>query len=282
VTLADKVRNRLTRARQRRWRMQSYRSDQRHVVIGGSPRSGTTLLRRTLDRHSGLCCGPESSLFLPGPIRLPWLAKAFDIEQDDLRGLLAQSRSQGAFIDAFAERYRAVRDRPRWAEKTPLNVLHIDWILEHFPEASFIHVVRDGRDVICSMRAYGDWRWVDGMWTRVPRDWTVEECAQRWLRDTGKAIRHRGDPRYVEVRYEALVAQPEDALTGVLSSIGEAFEPAMLKESEADEDGSVDAKGPISGASVGRWRRDLTQPQQEALKPVIGARLVELGYADVW
>ena len=168
MRLLDRVRNRLARARQHRWRMRPYASTARHVVIGGSPRSGTTLLRRTFDRHPGLCCGPESSLFLPVRIAIGPLAAGHGIPEAALHALLAASASQGAFIDAFATRYLALRERPRWAEKTPLNIRHLDWIMARWTDARIVHVVRDGRDVVCSMREHPDRRWVDGRWVKEP------------------------------------------------------------------------------------------------------------------
>ena len=62
----------------------------------------------------------------------------------------------------------ARRGKPRWGEKTPLNVSHLDWILPRFPDARFVHVIRDGRDAVCSMRTHGTRRLVEGRWVKTP------------------------------------------------------------------------------------------------------------------
>lgn len=288
MRLLGKVRNRLERARRHRWRMGAWASPERHVIIGGCPRSGTTLLRRTFDRHPGLCCGPESSLFLPARVALAPLAATHGMEEDGIRALLRESPSQAAFIDAFAARYRALRGRPRWVEKTPLNIRHIGWILERFPEARVIHVIRDGRDVVCSLREHPDRRWVDGAWVKELHPRSIEEHARRWVADTAAGMAWRGDPRYLEVRYEDLARDPEPALRRVLAFLGVPYDAALLApDPEGDPGagaGKPDAAGPIVTRSIGRWRTDLGPADREVVRRVAGARLIELGYAsdDAW
>jgi protein-tyrosine sulfotransferase len=292
MTLVDKVRNRVTRARQHRWRERPYQSTESHIVIGGTPRSGTTLIRRTLDRHPAICCGPESSIFLPGAVRVGPVAAGFEMEEGALHAMLAASPSQGAFIDAFASRYRLARGRRRWAEKTPLNVRYIDWILERFPEARFVHVIRDGRDVVCSMRQHPDRRWVDGAWEKVHRPLSLDQYARRWVLDTEAGIAHRGHPRYLEVRYEDLVQDPVSVLGDLLDDLGETLDPAILVEPDTGTSAS-DAAAPqmasgtrhhagtaISTRSMGRWRTDLTPEERALVQGIAGATLTRLGYPD--
>ncbi len=283
MTLTDKLRNRATRFRQHRWRDRAWHSPEAHIVIGGTPRSGTTLIRRTLDRHPAICCGPESSIFLPGAIRPGPVAAGFGLPEEELRRMLADSPSQGAFVDAFAARYRAARGRRRWAEKTPLNVRHIPWILARFPEARFIHVVRDGRDVVCSMREHPDRRWVDGQWVKVHRPLSVAQYAERWVADTQAGAAHRGDPRYLEVRYEDLVQDPAAVIRGLLMDLGEDFDAAILVDPDADpgSDERHHAGSAISTRSMGRWRTDLTPDEQQTVVGIAGPTLTRLGYPEV-
>ena len=207
----------------------------------------------------------------------------------EITAMQAASTSQAAFIDAFAARYRELRGRPRWAEKTPLNVRHLDWIAARFPEARIIHVLRDGRDVVCSMREHPDRRWVAGGWVKVHRPQPIEAYAARWVRDTTAGMRMRGDPRYREVRYEDLVANPVETVSGLCEWLGESVDAAWLDGivngwpavtgSAPDDTGKPDARGGITTTSVGRWQQDLAGADREAVRRIAGARLVELGYA---
>lgn len=283
MTLSTKIANRAGRLRARAWRTRPYVSAEPVVVIGGSPRSGTTLLRTILDAHPRLCCGPESSIFLPGAPPIETLARGYGLEADAIAAMVRESPSQAAFIEAFARSYRARVGKPRWAEKTPLNVWHVDWIWEHFPEARFIHAIRDGRDVVCSMRRHPDRVWRDGVRVDVVRQEPLRRTIGRWVTSTGKGLRHRGDPRYREIRYEELVTRPREVLADLFGWLGEPFEPTSVSAWE-DRGTAVrrgeewDAKGAIETSSVGRWRRDLTADEKAILSRYATPRLVALGY----
>jgi protein-tyrosine sulfotransferase len=289
--LLVRVRNRVERLRQRRWRMAGYHSDEAHIVMGGAPRSGTTVLRKLFDRHPQICSGAETKLFVPAAYNLAWLAQSYELPLDGLTAMRDGARSQAAFIDAFAARVRADAGKARWAEKTPQNIRSLEWIMARFPEASIIHIIRDGRDVVCSMRQHPDWRWVEGQWQKVLVPRSVEWYAQRWLADTSAGLAWRDDPRYVEIRYEDLVADPPAVLRAICDGIGASVDAAWLdavgrREKPATvapdaDDGHTkrpDYEGAVSAASVGRWRDDLCAEDQREVERLCGPRLRELGY----
>lgn len=291
--LTTRFHNRAERLRQRRWRTARYVSEQRHIIMGGAPRSGTTLLRRLFDRHPDVCSGAETKLFVPAAFNLEWLAQAYHMPLADLVALRAHSASQGAFIDAFADRARRIAGKSRWAEKTPMNIRNLDWIMPRWPHAAVVHIIRDGRDVVCSMRQHPDWRWVDGAWQKVLVPRSIESYARRWLADTARGMAWRDDARYVEVRYEDLVTDPAAALRALCDGIGLGVDPGWIAAVAASSDAGVSAdgaapadsatrrpdyEGPISPRSVGRWRTDLSASEQVALDRLCRSRLVELGY----
>jgi LPS sulfotransferase NodH len=279
--LTDRIRNRALRFRQHRWRMAAHQSPHRHVVLGGAPRSGTTLLRNLLDRHPGIRVGAETKLLVPAAFNLVWLAEAYRVPRADLEDMRRRSASQAAFVDAFAEHVTNMAGKARWAEKTPQNVRHLDWILARFPRASVVHIIRDGRDVVCSMREHPDWRWRDGAWQKVIVDRPLAWHAQRWLADTAAGMAWREDSRYVEVRYEDLVADPTAVMRTVSDAIGEPAGDdwlASVGERTASDDAGPDYDGPVSDASVGRWRAGLRGDELREVMRLCEGRLVELGY----
>ena len=278
-----RFRNRTVRLRQRRCRMAGFVSQERHIVMGGAPRSGTTLLRRLFDRHPEVCSGAETKLFVPAAFNLDWLAEAYGIPSADLDSWRASSASQGAFIDAFADRVKHDAGKDRWAEKTPMNIRNLDWIMPRWPNASIVHIIRDGRDVVCSMRQHPDWRWVDGSWQKVLVPRSIETYARRWLADTATGMAWRDDPRYVEVRYEDLVADPAGVLRGICDGIGVVVDAGWLADVGRAADTATmssrpDYEGAISAVSVGRWRGDLSSAEQDEIDRLCRPRLVELGY----
>jgi hypothetical protein len=264
--------------------------------MGGAPRSGTTVLRKLLDRHPLIRAGAETKLFVPAAFNLEFLARAYDIPLHELRSMRAAAGSQGAFIDAFAARVRADAGKVRWAEKTPQNIRHLSWITERFAKVSIVHIIRDGRDVVCSMRQHPDWRWVGGTWQKVLVPRPAHWYARRWLDDTAAGMAWRDDPRYSEIRYEDLVADPAAVLRSVCDAIGVPVDPAWLADASgrADDEGAIspeegashgpghtkrpDYEGALSGASVGRWRDDLDAADRQVVERLCGPRLRELGY----
>jgi protein-tyrosine sulfotransferase len=263
--------------------MAPYTSGERHIVMGGAPRSGTTLLRRIFDKHPAVAAGPESKLFVPAAFNLEWLAQGYSIPLGELVVLRDESESQAAFIDAFAARVRADTGKSRWAEKTPMNIRNLDWIGSRWPESSVVHIIRDGRDVVCSVRQHPDWRWRDGGWQKVLVPRPVDTYAQRWVTDTAMGMAWRDHPTYVEVRYEDLVADPEPVLRAICLGIDIDVDTDWLADVTSsapatDAAARPDDKGALTTASVGRWRTDLSPDEADEVTRICGPRLAELGY----
>lgn len=225
-------------------------------------RSGTTLLRRLLDRHPDICAGAETKLFVPAAFNLAWLAESYAVPRDELEAMRGAAASQASFIDAFAARVCAATGRARWAEKTPQNIRYLDWILDRFPEASVIHVIRDGRDVVCSMREHPDWRWVDGAWRKVLVSRPLAWYAERWVEDTAAGMARRQDGRYLEVRYEDLVADPAVALRAICEHVGVPADALWLAEVATRHDAERGAGRPDGSRDRGLGGSLAERPQR--------------------
>ena len=260
-------------------------SQQSPVIVGGCGRSGTTLLRVMLDSHPHIACGPETSL-LAGGFQPEKLASRFDIPLDEIWQLRKAAADHAHFVELFFTRYAAARGKQRWAEKTPQNVRYTDYIFLHFPLAKFIHVIRDGRDVVCSIRTFPRFRVVNGQ--RVPTNIRrpLPPCIQRWLSRTAAGMKWRGHPNYFEVHYEDIVNDPEATLRKVCDFIGEPWSAVMLEYHKHDEPSrdpsrfpaNVAATQPLSKKAMQRWRTDLTEAEQRLFNELAGHRLQELGY----
>jgi len=262
------------------------------VVIGGCGRSGTTLLRMMLDSHRRLCCGPESSLFRRRAIEADWLADRFGFPRDVVGALRDAAGSRAAFIEAFAGLCMQRAGKARWAEKTPRNISRVGAVFRLFPAARFVHVLRDGRDVACSLRTHPRHRVVDGKLVPTGIRRPIAGCARRWVRDIEGSRRWWDDPRFHTVRYEDLVREPRPALERLMAFLGEEWDEAMLAHAAADSPfrdatrfaQNPEALGAVSTAALSRWERDLDARDRRIFKRIAGPLLVELGYArdDGW
>ena len=262
-----------------------YVSNQSPIILGGCPRSGTTLVRVILDAHPNIACGPESSL-LAGRFVSAELAERFEIAAAELDQLRRAATDHAHFIELFFTRCADRRGKPRWAEKTPTNVRQLAYLFRHFPNAKFVHVVRDGRDVVCSLRTYPKYRIVAGQ--RIPTNMRrpLRRCIQRWLRDTAAGMAWRRHPNYLEIRYEDLVENPEPTLRSLCTFLGDPWYPELLEYHQRQSQcqnphglsGRANVGQPISTKAMARWREELTAPELRLFYRWAGRRLVELGY----
>ncbi len=248
----------------------SLRRETRLVFVVGSPRSGTTFLATSLGAQPGLVdLGEVKPLkaAIPELTRLPEQAAAARF-----RRTLELVRRLG-----LAGHLRGV-------EQTPETSFVLGAALRAYPAARAVHIVRDGRDVVCSLLARG-WLaasregsddaglaygaharfWVEP--DRVEEFRTTSEArraAWAWRRYVSAA---RAAPeRTLELRYEQLVSEPAEAAKRLAEHLDLAPEPLAASLSKA-----VDR-------SVGRWMKDLTPGQVRAVEDEAGGLLSELGY----
>lgn len=276
--------------------------------IVGAPRSGTTLLRLMLDAHPALAIPPETG-FLPAvlalrsraaPAAFLSLVTGFETWSDfglEARDLAAALRDLTPFslaeaVRAFYLRYARRFGKRLWGDKTPDYGLHLPAIRSLLPEARFIHLIRDGRDVALSLRP---------LWFAPSR--RVQDLARHWVQrvSTTRAL-GRGSSHYLEVRFEDLVRRPADQLAVLCRFLGIDYDPAMLRYHERastrlDEhqerrhgNGSLRlAKAerrsqqwrtqlPPDLSRIGCHRSEMTPEERRAFEGVAGGLLRELGY----
>jgi Sulfotransferase family len=276
--------------------------------ICGATRSGTTLLRLMLDSHPELAIPGESHFIVP-MIKATWRRAR---SADELADLIVASERWGDFhldeaevrarlravdplncADAVREFFRLYAERhgkERWGDKTPGYVRSMRLIQKVLPEARFIHIIRDGRDVALSL---------------VPRSWgpsTIEEAADNWRRRIEVARRQQPHLRhYLEVHYEDLVTDTEAVLRQVAAFCELDFDPTMLRYHERAAErlaekardlqkpwGTITAESRIESHAlaerppqpdrVARWRTEMPDEDRRAYEEIAGEALVATGY----
>lgn len=247
------------------------------IVVGGFYRSGTSLLRRLLDAHSRIHCGPEVKFFKDfygdyphdelRHVRLFGTLPSLGLTPEELLPLFGR-----AFIQAH-ELAASKAGKARWADKNPENVLYLPQWRGLLPGGFiFVHVVRQPLDALASLKEIGFPK-------AVPPEF--EDKARLYLDFHQAAMAHvRAFPETsITVRYEDLAARPAETLQDFFSRLGETFEPEVLSNFHASERGSgiEDPKVGLSRAvhdqSVGRWRRDLDAAEIMAAEKILGPSL---------
>lgn len=186
------------------------------IFVIGSPRSGTTLLRLVLDSHSAISCGEETHFLrrLRSIVGEDWpLVATYGLERS---WWLLRIR---ALYEDFQAAVLAGSSKVRWAEKDPTYTLQLDFIDELFPDALYVHLVRDGHDVVASFRD----RWGYRSAARAAKsEWA------RYVRAAQELGERLPTARYLELRYEKLVAEPEPQTRRLFAFLGEPWEPAVI------------------------------------------------------
>ncbi len=263
--------------------------------IVGHPRSGTTLLRFILSSHSRLHIPAETG-FLPylgvNPARLLKLA---DVEQ--LLDRIASLNTEWAGLVPDLEKFYAALPEPclahlldalyhtqitptgaaRWGDKTPGYIYHLPALYRIFPQAQFLHVIRDGRDVVLSAsKKWGAARWYMDEYYLL----------KNWVKavELGHAFGQELNAQsYLEVRYDDLVRQPEATIKAVCLFLAEEFQPAMLDHTNLAQElvgpgGHTEVLQPVHKTSVGRWQSEMSPFVLKMSARVAGPTLVEFDY----
>ena len=269
------------------------------VFIVGCPRSGTHLLRNLLRSHPNLGFGGETH-FVPGfysmfgdpgsdreagklaelILNLQWIrARGLTLAP----GSLAHLRSFAQITDSILGACAQVENKPRWMDKTPQYVAHMPLLLKLFPDARFIHIIRDGRDVALS--------WL-GMGFGPENLYTA---ASQWRDFVSAGLQSAaGMPAgtCIEVRYEQLLRETGAVLREVCDFIGEPYCEEMLTPNPLKLDyfpvrkifgrpasHRVRALDPwIDADNLFKWKSRMSSSGLVLFESVAGELLQRLGY----
>jgi hypothetical protein len=240
------------------------------VILVGAERSGTTVLRLMLNSHPLLAWNEEFEYSVdlmsdgPAPDCFPdldrycqhleldriFLASAFVIDE---------SLSYPELINSFLVQKRQ-RDDKQHIGCTIHR--HFDRVLKIWPDARFIHLLRDPRDVAPSVVAMG---WAGNVYTGCDRWMQAESLFANLAR--------RLEPeRYMTVRFEDLVTNPAQELGRICEFCGVHFDPAML---DYPKHSTYSAPNP---RMVQSWKRKMAQADVQLVESRIGEMLSERGY----
>jgi hypothetical protein len=167
--------------------------------------------------------------------------------------------------------FAAKENKIRWAEKSPRYALHMELLSEHFPDAYFIHVIRDGRDCAQSLQR----RWKLNPY-RTMNTW---KNLIRRARCQGAQL---GD-RYFEIKYEDLCTRPKQVMETICRFLNIEFREAMLFSSNRYLDPNSFREDGESGIqkNINKWRAYFDESQTRKMENIAGQCLKELGYEIV-
>ena len=206
----------------------------KRVFLVGAPRSGTTMLQSLLASHASIISFPETKFFhylLYEPLSQSFpdrLEKFFidEIKRPELLNNFCgyQSGVEKAhgfikILDNLAEE----QAKSIWVEKTPEHIYFIDYLENLLPDALFIHILRNGIDVIASM--YDASRKSPEAWGGI---WDLEFCIERWQEAILISNQYVDKHNHILVRYEQIVENPQRVLSKIFQFIQVDYDDSIL------------------------------------------------------
>jgi LPS sulfotransferase NodH len=272
----------------------------RPVFVLGSPRSGTTLLYHMLLSAGGFAVyRSESKVFDLLAPRFGDLRRAknkqhmldtwFQTRMFGVSGvnsqkfqskILSECSTAGDFLRIFMEEIACTQNVDRWAECTPEHLQYLPWIKRELPDALFIHIVRDGRDVALSLQKQG---WVQPFpWDRGKK-LLVAGLFWEWIVGKGREFGRTLRPDYMELHYEDLSRDPRATLARLGQFIDHELDYDRIQRvaigsvSEPNTSFTTEYQEGVF-RPVGRWRNSFSNEDLAAFEGLVGPFLKEMDY----
>jgi hypothetical protein len=177
-----------------------------------------------------------------------------------------------AIISGLFEKNAHGESKARWGDKTPYYVMQLPKLIEWFPDAQIVHLIRDGRDVALSL--FG--RQHD---FHVYNTYFAAEYWESYVERGYTQGRQLADHQYLELRYEDLLTQPEAVMRTLCTFLGEEFSSELFDVTAVDDPGKTPlVHKPLRADNAGKWLSKLSAAQIRAFESVGSKTLREFGY----
>jgi protein-tyrosine sulfotransferase len=267
----------------------NYVSSMSPVVIGGCARSGTTLVRALIGVHPQMASPQREWHVLlgkkySGMKNRQRIKETFGLSDDEIDGLLKEYSNNIQFAENLFRLYMAKTNKNLISLKNPQHLYFIDELFQYFPHMFFIHVIRDGRDTVCSLRTHPKRRLVNGKFVPTNIRNPFDYCVRRWIVDVNRGAAGRKHDNYIEIKYEDIVNNTMATMEKLFGFLGldmiSAEEMLGFYRNERPENHppNIEIGKPLYKGAIGKWKKEMTEDEKRLFKKMAGDVLIDLGY----
>jgi hypothetical protein len=232
------------------------------------------LLKTLLVAHPKLCGNDYESTGVFG-FRDIFQYRIGELAPEYVRQLLDQSGDIVAFYDRLVESLLQRSGKQVFVDKLQVRAYRIAYVQRHFPNAVFLHIVRDGRDCYCSALGHPNVRQSD----------SLSKFAAYWAQSVSLPEKIIAPDRLFTLRYEDLTADAEASMADLMGFLDVDFMEDQIAVEHYSATTSMKRRKvhenlaqPISAKSQGRWRRELSEKENALFCKRAGEALVKFGY----
>jgi len=262
----------------------NYTSSLNPIIIGGCPRSGTTLGRALIGAHPKIASPQRECHILLGIKKRASLQEAFELTDSEISELFKQSSDVVRFCESVFKLYMRKCHKKLICVKAPAHIYFIEKMFRYFPGMKFIHIIRDGRDTACSLRTHPKRKLVAGKFVATNVKKPFAYCIRRWVSAINQGVKGRNYNNYIEIKYEDMVkdtVRTMETLYGFLS-LEMISEEELLgfykKEIPEKHPSNIEIGRPLYEGSVGKWKQQIKLREKLLFKKMAGDLLIQLGY----
>lgn len=264
------------------------------IFIGGCGRSGTTLVQKVLTSHSKIGGGPEfdfsgeiGALYNKMSSQDKVARLSFFYDETSIRKIF-----QDFYLSFFQKLIKENPDITIISEKTPININHAEVLLKLFPDAVFVNVIRDGRDVYVSHKEVAQ-RYAEKKQKVNADSFSVYGVSKTWNSALYKYEKLKESPvadRVINVFYEKLLVNPEVEIRNICQAVGIEFEKGMVNpefvNKEFDKKFTADGvwytneklNQDFNTSKINRWKKELSEEEKIQLSQLMNENLKRFGY----
>ncbi|PCJ37938.1 MAG: hypothetical protein COA75_01590 [Cellvibrionales bacterium] len=276
--------------------------DTRPILIVGAARSGTTLLQYMLRSHPDVSLPTsESHFFIPFYERQDEFGDLTQLKNiqhlldeiyhahryffdENMHGLNFNAIQLAAeihhanittipnIISFIFQKNATAEGKTRWGDKTPYYALHLETLLEMFPNAQVVHLIRDGRDCALSML---ERRWDLCIFNYYHAAYTWNKYVR-----AGKAFGKKHPDHYFEIRYEDILDQPDTSIKILCEYLDIDFNQSVINFGKSDGSGKTPLlQQPLQKNNQDKWKTKLSTQQRLTFEALASETLQGCGYA---